>query len=438
MMNLSSLSKTKIIISLSLVLSIILALYALTHSDILDFIFMTIFFVFTLFSFIFIKKTEKEIHRVTDICKDLAKGDFSKRIIYINEKGDIGELLNSINYMTDFSDAYIRESMSVMEYVSRNQYFRRILEDGLSGNLLNAAKIINKATNNVEEKMNSFVNIGEDVDTSLTSIVKTINGTVDTLTSTVNVMSSTVHKTRKGANSAVAKSNATSQNVQTIASAAEEMSSAIAEVSVQISRTSDLSKNAVDSSEDSKNIMDQLVESSKKIGAVVELIEKIAEKTNLLALNATIEAARAGEAGKGFAVVASEVKTLAGQTAKATDEVNEHITSIRNITDSAVKSFEAIGKMITEISESASAVAAAIEEQTAASREIASSAERASTGVDGMVGDINTIDAGIAEIDTTMSEMSKSTDSLAVHSKENIESLMKKMSSFMIELKKIS
>jgi methyl-accepting chemotaxis protein len=171
-----------------------------------------------------------------------------------------------------------------------------------------------------------------------------------------------------------------SGNVNTLASAAEELSASVAEISRRISETAAVSAQAADGARHADQTVSLLAQAALRIGDVVALIQNIASQTNLLALNATIEAARAGESGKGFAVVASEVKTLANQTAKATEEIADQVTRIQASTQDAVSALRSINGRIDEVSRLSAAVAASVEQQGAATREIASSVGAAAVG----------------------------------------------------------
>jgi methyl-accepting chemotaxis protein len=171
-----------------------------------------------------------------------------------------------------------------------------------------------------------------------------------------------------------------SMSVESVASASVELSASIDDISRQASHAAGIASRAVKSALETDGTVQGLAKTAGRIGEVVGLINSIAAQTNLLALNATIEAARAGEAGRGFAVVASEVKSLASQTAKATDEISEQIADIQKVAGDAIDAIKGIGSIIGEVNEVATAIAAAVEEQGAATQEITRSTQHAAQG----------------------------------------------------------
>ena len=171
-----------------------------------------------------------------------------------------------------------------------------------------------------------------------------------------------------------------SLSVESVASASEELSASINDISQQAAHAAGIASRAVNEARQTDGTVQGLAKSAGRIGEVVGLINSIAAQTNLLALNATIEAARAGESGRGFAVVASEVKSLASQTAKATDEISEQISDIQKVANEAVEAIKRIGSIIGEVNEVATAIAAAVQEQGAATQEITRSTQYAAQG----------------------------------------------------------
>jgi len=171
-----------------------------------------------------------------------------------------------------------------------------------------------------------------------------------------------------------------SMSVESVASASEELSASINDISQQAAHAAGIASRAVSQARDTDGTVQGLAKSAARIGEVVGLINTIAAQTNLLALNATIEAARAGEAGRGFAVVASEVKSLASQTAKATDEISEQIADIQRVAGDAIDAIKGIGSIIGEVNEVATAIAAAVQQQGAATQEITRSTQFAAQG----------------------------------------------------------
>ena len=177
----------------------------------------------------------------------------------------------------------------------------------------------------------------------------------------------------------------TNQNVQTVASAAEEMSATIKEISKNIVYGSRITTQAVQETEMANLTITKLGQASTEIGEVIKVITLIAEQTNLLALNATIEAARAGDAGKGFAVVANEVKELAKQTGTATEEISEKINSIQMSTQEAIQAVVEIGKTVAKINEISTMIAGSVEEQTITTNEISRNMSEAAKGTANLV-----------------------------------------------------
>jgi methyl-accepting chemotaxis protein len=172
------------------------------------------------------------------------------------------------------------------------------------------------------------------------------------------------------AQSLAAAAEQTTQQSSTVSAASDELSASVNEIARQIAEASKVCNSAVDEARNSERMVGDLVNAGEKIGNVTQMITDIAGQTNLLALNATIEAARAGEAGKGFAVVASEVKSLANQTARATEEIEEQIRGIQGASQTTASAIQAIGQIISKISEINTSISGAVEEQSAATREV--------------------------------------------------------------------
>ncbi|MBI5321522.1 HAMP domain-containing methyl-accepting chemotaxis protein [Bradyrhizobium sp.] len=198
--------------------------------------------------------------------------------------------------------------------------------------------------------------------------------------STSDSLSTVSRQTNERVQVAEKASSDASMSVDSVAAASEELSASINDISQQVTHAAGIASRAVKQAADTDGTVQGLAKSAGRIGEVVGLINTIAAQTNLLALNATIEAARAGEAGRGFAVVASEVKSLASQTAKATEEISEQIADIQKVAGEAIDAIKTIGGIIGEVNEVATAIAAAVQEQGAATQEITRSTQYAAQG----------------------------------------------------------
>ncbi|MBR9973199.1 methyl-accepting chemotaxis protein [Magnetospirillum sulfuroxidans] len=238
--------------------------------------------------------------------------------------------------------------------------------------------------------------LAQSLDNRVANIVELIQMSADNLLGNSQTLSGNADQTMVQADNVSALTGQVTGNVQAVSAATHELSSSVDEISRQVSHAAVISRDAVEQAGKTDTVVRGLSEAATRIGEVVKLINDIASQTNLLALNATIEAARAGDAGKGFAVVANEVKSLANQTAKATDEIGSQIAGIQSETRIAVDAIRAITGTIENINELSSAISAAVEEQGAATMEIARSVSQAAEGTHHAAENVSIV-AGAAE-----------------------------------------
>jgi methyl-accepting chemotaxis protein len=221
-----------------------------------------------------------------------------------------------------------------------------------------------------------------DFDGGLSGLVAAVEGAVDDLQRTAGALAASAETSRGEATTAAAASEQASMNVRSVAGAAEELNASIAEILHRVTASRQVSERASQSARGADETVHTLAATTQRIGQIVSLISDIAEQTNLLALNATIEAARAGEAGRGFAVVASEVKALAGQTARATEEISTQIVAMQGVSDQAVTAIRAIVTVIEEIHTISAEIAGAVERQGGATDEISRNVHEAARGTE--------------------------------------------------------
>ena len=310
-------------------------------------------FVVVLVASIFIGRSiTRPLTIITSLTGRLASGDSAFEVPFTERRDEVGGLAKALSVFKDNAAAIAR--------MHKEQ-----------------AELKQKAD---AEKREAMIDLAAKFEASIQAMVGEVIGEAGQMQKAAQSMSRIAGETSRRSQMVEDAGRQASSNVETVASAAEELSASIAEISERVAQAAAVANKAATDGQRTNQTVQGLAAAANKIGEVIGLINEIASQTNLLALNATIEAARAGEAGKGFAVVASEVKSLASQTAKATDEISAQITAIQSETNQVVSDIHEIRSTIMQVNEISSSIAAAVEEQGAATKEIATSVQHAASG----------------------------------------------------------
>jgi len=332
----------------------------------------------------------------------LSDGDLESEIYQSHQDDEIASMANALQVF--------RESMIEARAMSAEQERDR------------AAKA--ERTSRIEARISEF-------EATVRSALDNLQGAANSMQATAQSMSSTADQSNALVNAVASAAEETSVNVQTVSAGTEELSSSIAEIGRQVVTSAEIARKAVEEAGSTDATMQGLADNASRISVVVDLIQVIASQTNLLALNATIEAARAGEAGRGFAVVATEVKSLASQTAKATDEIRAQIASMQSVTTQAVNAIRNIGQIIGEINDVTTAIAAAVEQQGAATREIARNVQHAAGGTTEVSSNIVGVSSASAEAGTAAGAVLTASDAL----RREADGLRAEIDAFLINIR---
>ena len=281
----------------------------------------------------------------------LAQGDLSAQVPNTAQADEVGEMARTVEVF--------KESLVANQRMEAEQKSAQALR---------------------EKRAEAIRTLTEDFDRAVSGMLDTVSAAAGSMNETSQGMSANAAQTNHQASSVAAAAEESTASVQTVAAAAEELSGSIQEISRQVSQSNDITRSASEDARRANDMVNGLAASSNKIGEVVSLINNIAAQTNLLALNATIEAARAGEAGRGFAIVASEVKDLAGQTARATEDIAGQISEVQTATKQVVGAIASIVERFESLEFIASTIATAVEGQSTATNEIAQNIQQVASG----------------------------------------------------------
>ncbi len=346
-----------------------------------------------------VRRVTKPLKAVTEALTGLAEGRTDIEVRHSGRHDEIGAIARTIDVFKN------------------NRIERRQLE----AERISAEKL---ATERRKAELNQFV---EDFRAKIGGIIERVLNSSGQFEKDAQQLSVTAHSTAEMSGHSANASRQASEHVRNAAAASNELSQSIVEISRRVQESNGVAADAVKQANATDERMAELSAAGDRIGDVVKLITSIAEQTNLLALNATIEAARAGDAGRGFAVVAQEVKTLAGQTAKATDEISAHIVNMQRATGESVNAIKAIGLTIERISEITTSISSAVEQQGTATQSIAQGVQAAASGTLDVANNIERVAKGASDTGTTSGQMLRSARALSdvsFHLKDEVEKLL--------------
>lgn len=335
-----------------------------------------------------VRSVTRPLRSVTDTLTSLAEGNPNVAIAHVDRYDEIGSIARTIGVFKS------------------NSLERRRLE----------AERKSAEAESAERRKAELRNFVDEFQSNVGGIVKKVLHSSGEFENAARNLTGTARSTAHLSQASASASTQASEHVRNAAAASEELTSSIAEINRRVQESNGITSSAVKQAAATDERIAELSRAGDRIGDVVKLITSIAEQTNLLALNATIEAARAGEAGRGFAVVAQEVKNLAGQTAKATDEISSHIVNMQSATQESVSAIKAIGQTIEQISDIATSIAAAVEQQGAATQEIARSVQAAASVTSEVAANVGQVADGAKQTGETSDGILVSAQALSAES----------------------
>jgi methyl-accepting chemotaxis protein len=348
---------------------------------------------------VLVRRVTKPLKTVTETLTVLAGGTTDVEVRHADRHDEIGAIARTVGVFKN------------------NRIERRQLE----AERISAEKL---AIDQRKAELNRFV---ENFRTKISGIIERVLNSSGQFEKDAQQLCVTARSTAEMSGRSASASRQASEHVRGAAAASNELSQSIVEITRQVQDSNGVAADAVKQANATDERMAELSAAGDRIGDVVKLITSIAEQTNLLALNATIEAARAGEAGRGFAVVAQEVKTLAGQTAKATDEISAHIVNMQRATEESVNAIKAIGQTIERISEITTSISSAVEQQGTATQNIAQGVQAAATGTLDVAENVEQVARGAGETETTSGQMLGSAQALSevsIHLRDEVEKFL--------------
>ncbi|HGY91651.1 MAG TPA: methyl-accepting chemotaxis protein [Planctomycetes bacterium] len=381
------------------------------------------------------------IRRIEDVCRAGARGDLEVRVLHLADVAGLSRLGSSVNQLLDLTDAFVREASAALEHASSERFFRKVLLHGLLGSFQRAAMTINDATETMAEKTRALDGarsnrrrMAEEFEDVVKDVADSVASSATEMQATAATLADIAADTTRQSEEADRIAHDVAIDVETVASAAEELTASIKEINRSVDASSAVSRETVSAARLASTRVAGLAKVCDRIGRMLNLIHKISSQTNLLALNATIEAERAGEAGRGFAVVAGEVKDLARETADATQQIEELISEVRSATAASAETIGGLVESVARIDGFTTEIAKGVADQEAATNEIAEAAQRAAGGskgvssrVSGVLESAGASHAAADELVTAAEALSRQAVALQEHSERFLRGIKEGM-----------
>ncbi|NVJ98819.1 MAG: HAMP domain-containing protein [Alphaproteobacteria bacterium] len=361
----------------------------------------------------------RPVNALSDTMMVLAQGKLEVEVPSAEAQDEVGDMARSVQIFKE--NAIERQRLEAEQREREEQERARAEEQERQKREEEEAQRIREQEREDQaraERRQAMLDLADQFEASVMAVVQGVSNSASEMEGAARGMAETADDTSKKSEVVANAAQQASSNAQMVASAAEELSASVREITGQTNQSSAAARDAVNRTENAGKDVAQLVDAAQKIGDVVKLINDIAEQTNLLALNATIEAARAGDAGKGFAVVASEVKSLANQTAKATQEISEQVEGMQQATNLAVRAMDEIKGIIGDIESTSVSIASAVEEQDASTQEIARNVGEVSTGTEEVTSNIHAVNQGATSTGSAATEVLSAAQLLTQQSDE--------------------